>query len=187
MVGGGSTGSSILYNLAKRGSPSPLLIERGPGIASGQTSRSTALVRTHYTVPVVAKMALLSYRFFRDFGSLLPGFTSGYSETGLLIGVDGRSESLVAESLKMFRQMGIRSDFVDKRAERGLDRRPEPGDDAVEIAQVEAAPPQLRLDPAAEFCPQFRSREISRLEHPVDEGADMDTAGHIGQEKGDVA
>jgi glycine/D-amino acid oxidase-like deaminating enzyme len=60
-------------------------------------------------------MSLLSYRFFRDFGSLLPGFTSGYSETGLLIGVDGRSESLVAESLKMFRQMGIRSDFVDKR------------------------------------------------------------------------
>ncbi|MGD0637476.1 MAG: FAD-binding oxidoreductase [Nitrososphaerales archaeon] len=114
VVGGGSTGSSILYHLAKRGSPSPLLIERGPGIASGQTSRSTALVRTHYTVPVVAKMALLSYFFFRDFDSLLPGFTSGYRETGLLIGVDGLSEGQVAESLKMFKQMGIRSDFVDK-------------------------------------------------------------------------
>jgi sarcosine oxidase, subunit beta len=114
VVGGGSTGSSILYHLARRGSPNPLLIERGPGIAYGQTSRSTALVRTHYTVPVVAKMALLSYRFFREFGSLLPGFTSGYRETGLLIGIDGRSEGLVTESLKMFKRMGIRSDFVDK-------------------------------------------------------------------------
>ncbi|MDA4134609.1 MAG: FAD-binding oxidoreductase, partial [Thaumarchaeota archaeon] len=114
VVGGGSTGSSILYHLAKRGSPRPLLIERGPSIASGQTSRSTALIRTHYTVPVVARMALLSYRFFRDFGSLLPGLTSGYRETGLLIGVDARSEGLVGESLRMFKEMGITSDFVDR-------------------------------------------------------------------------
>ncbi|MGA2199204.1 MAG: FAD-dependent oxidoreductase, partial [Nitrososphaerales archaeon] len=54
----------------QRGVPSPLLIERGPAVASGQTSRSAALVRTHYSVPVVAQMALRSYRFFRDFGTL---------------------------------------------------------------------------------------------------------------------
>ena len=59
-------------------------------------------------------MALLSYRFFRDFGSLLPGLTSGYRETGLLIGVDARSEGLVGESLRMFKEMGITSDFVDR-------------------------------------------------------------------------
>ncbi|MDA4113262.1 MAG: FAD-binding oxidoreductase [Thaumarchaeota archaeon] len=113
VIGGGSTGSSILYHLARAGSPSPLLIERGPAIASGQTSRSTALVRTHYSVPVVARMALLSYRFFRDFGELLPGYTAGYRETGLLIGVDERSEGSVRENLQMLRQLGIRSDFVD--------------------------------------------------------------------------
>ncbi len=121
VIGGGSTGSSILYHLAKRGSPSPLLIERGAGIASGQTSRSTALVRTHYSVPVVAKMALLSYRFFRDFGEVLPGHTAGYRETGLLIGVDGRSEGLVRENLEMFRRMGITSDFVDKEEARRIE------------------------------------------------------------------
>ena len=114
VIGGGSTGSSILYHLARAGSPSPLLIERGPAIASGQTSRSTALVRTHYSVPVVAQMALLSYRFFRDFGTLLPGYTAGYRETGLLIGVDERSEGSVRENLQMLRRLGIRSDFVDK-------------------------------------------------------------------------
>jgi len=114
VVGGGSTGSSILYHLAKAGSPSPLLIERGPGIASGQTSRSTALIRTHYSIPVVARMALLSYRFFRDFETILPGYTAGYQETGLLIGVDERSEVPVRENLRMFKEMGIDSRFIDR-------------------------------------------------------------------------
>lgn len=113
VVGGGSTGSSILYHLAKDGSANPILIERGPAVASGQTSRSTALVRTHYSVPVVARMALMSYRFFRDFESSLPGHTAGYRETGLLIGVDSGSVGLVRENLEMFKQMGIESGFVD--------------------------------------------------------------------------
>jgi glycine/D-amino acid oxidase-like deaminating enzyme len=113
VVGGGSTGSSILYQLAKRGVDS-VLIEQGSGIAAGQTSRSTALVRTHYSVPVVARMALLSYRFFRDFGEELPGYRSGYVETGLIIGVDPSAEPSVRQSLEMFRQMGISSSFVDK-------------------------------------------------------------------------
>lgn len=73
VVGGGSTGSSIAYHLAKSGVRDIVLVERGPGIASGQTSRSTALIRTHYTVPIVARMALLSYRFFKDFEKELPG------------------------------------------------------------------------------------------------------------------
>jgi glycine/D-amino acid oxidase-like deaminating enzyme len=128
VVGGGSTGSSILYHLAKGGSPSPLLLERGPGVASGQTSRSTALVRTHYSVPVVAKMALLSYRFFRDFGKMLPGFAAGYRETGLLIGVDERSERLVAENIRMFKSMGIESDFVDKQEAKRIEPLFETGD-----------------------------------------------------------
>jgi sarcosine oxidase subunit beta len=114
VVGGGSTGSSILYHLAKRGITDTMLIEKGPSVGSGQTSRSTALVRTHYSVPVVAKMALLSYRFFKSFGEEIPGYASGYVETGLLIGVDSSSESLVAQNLEMLRQMGIDSRFVDR-------------------------------------------------------------------------
>jgi glycine/D-amino acid oxidase-like deaminating enzyme len=144
VIGGGSTGSSILYHLAKGGSPSPLLIERGPGIASGQTSRSTALVRTHYSVPVVAQMALRSYRFFRDFDTLLPGYTSGYRETGLLIGVDAMSESLVRENLKMFRQMGIKSDFVDREEV----RRIEPQLDTSDFSSVVYEPQMGYAEPS---------------------------------------
>ncbi|MDG6925459.1 MAG: FAD-binding oxidoreductase [Nitrososphaerota archaeon] len=121
VVGGGSTGSSILYHLAARGISDPLLIEKGLSIASGQTSRSTALVRTHYTVPVVAKMALLSYRVFRDFSKELPGYDSGYVETGLLIGVDSGYEQSIRQNLDMLQKMGIASDFVDERRVKNLE------------------------------------------------------------------
>jgi sarcosine oxidase subunit beta len=112
VVGGGSTGSSILYHLAKSGATDSLLMEKGPAVASGQTSRSTALVRTHYTVPVVAKMALLSYRVFKDFSRELPGYDSGYVETGLLIGVDSGYEQSIRQNLDMLHRMGIASEFI---------------------------------------------------------------------------
>jgi sarcosine oxidase, subunit beta len=121
VVGGGSTGSSILYHLAKRGITDSTLIEKGPVIASGQTGRSTALVRTHYTVPVVAKMALLSYLFFKRFGEEVPGYTSGYVETGLLIGTTPEADAAVRASMDMFHSMGIRSDFIDKEEVRRLE------------------------------------------------------------------
>jgi glycine/D-amino acid oxidase-like deaminating enzyme len=121
VVGGGSTGSSILYHLAKGGVRDAVLVERGPSIASGQTSRSTALVRTHYTVPVVARMALLSYGFFKSFENKLPGHSAGYIETGLLVGVDSVSEDALKESVKMFERMGIVSRFVSKDEARRLE------------------------------------------------------------------
>jgi sarcosine oxidase, subunit beta len=121
VIGGGSTGASVLYNLAKGGMRDAVLLERGPGIASGQTSRSTALVRTHYSVPIVAKMALLSYRYFKDFERELPGYTAGYVETGLLVGVDRASEEALRESVKMFERTGIISKFISKEEARSLE------------------------------------------------------------------
>ena len=66
VIGGGSTGCSILYRLTKIGVKDPLLVDMGPQVASGQTSRSTALVRTHYSTEILTRMALSSYRFFKE-------------------------------------------------------------------------------------------------------------------------
>jgi glycine/D-amino acid oxidase-like deaminating enzyme len=127
VVGAGSTGASVLYHLAEAATDC-LLIDQGEQIASGQTSRSTALVRTHYTVETVARMALLSYNFFRDFEKNLPGRSAGYVETGLLIGVDPKSEKAVKDNMEMLRSLGAITDLVDrdeaKRLEPFLDPSP---------------------------------------------------------------
>jgi sarcosine oxidase subunit beta len=109
VIGGGSTGCSILYHLAKEGIKEPLLVDMAPQLASGQTSRSTALVRTHYSTEVLTRMALLSYRFFRNFGQELPGRTAGYVETGLIVGADEASVRPLLENQAMHERLGIDS------------------------------------------------------------------------------
>lgn len=109
MVGGGSTGCSILYHLAKMGAKDSLLLDMAPQVGAGQTSRSTALVRTHYSTETLTRMALLSYRFFRDFGRRLPGRSAGYVETGLLVGADEASVKALRENSAMHRGLGIDS------------------------------------------------------------------------------
>jgi len=103
-----------------------LLVERGPQIAAGQTSRSTALVRTHYSHPTVAKMALLSYRYFKNFESELPGYFCGFVETGLLVGANSKSERGLRENLSMFKQIGIVSNFIDKEEAKKIEPQLDP-------------------------------------------------------------
>lgn len=109
VIGGGSTGCSILYHLAKAGVRDPLLMDMAPQLASGQTSRSTALVRTHYSSETLTRMALLSYRFFKDFAKELPGRSAGYVETGLLVGADDASVKALRENSAMHKSLGIDS------------------------------------------------------------------------------
>jgi sarcosine oxidase, subunit beta len=109
VIGGGSTGCSVLYNLAKMGIKSPLLLDMATQLAAGQTSRSTALVRTHYSTEILTKMALLSYRFFNDFGKELPGRSAGYVETGLIVGADEESVQALRQNSAMHKSLGIDS------------------------------------------------------------------------------
>jgi sarcosine oxidase subunit beta len=109
VIGGGSTGCSILYHLAKAGIKRALLIDMATQLAAGQTSRSTALVRTHYSTEVLARMALFSYRFFKNFGLELPGRSAGYVETGLLVGADEASVQPLRQNSAMHKGLGIDS------------------------------------------------------------------------------
>src|SRR5271169_3942214 len=86
-----------------------LLIDMAPQLAAGQTSRSTALVRTHYSTEILTKMALRSYRFFKDFGRELPGRSAGYVETGLVVGADEASVEPLRQNSAMHKGLGIDS------------------------------------------------------------------------------
>lgn len=78
VMGAGSTGSSIAYHLAKKGVSNVLVIDERC-VGCGQTSRSSAVIRLHYTNPVIRDMAVFSWRFWRSFqeetGCEYPVFT----------------------------------------------------------------------------------------------------------------
>lgn len=113
IIGGGSTGSSILYHLAKEGVTNAVLLEKGGQIAAGQTSRSTALLRSHYSIPTVAKMAWDSYQFFRDSFESEIGTSSGFTKTGLLVCGDSMTEKALGANSEMLRNIGITSEKID--------------------------------------------------------------------------
>lgn len=120
VIGGGSTGTSVLYNLAKKGEKC-MLVDSRPQVAAGQTARSTALVRTHYSNPIVARMALLSFRYFQRFSDNVDGGACGFVETGLLVCADEKFEKGLAQNIEMFKEVGIVSRVIDRDEARRLE------------------------------------------------------------------
>lgn len=102
VIGAGSTGSSTAFHLAKSGIP-VVLVDRDE-IAHGMTSRSTAIVRTHYSNEIVARMALYSLRILRDFSSV---GNSGFMQCGMLILVSDGFTNIVKDNVKMLKKVGI--------------------------------------------------------------------------------
>jgi sarcosine oxidase, subunit beta len=109
VIGAGSTGSSTAYHLAKAGVP-VVLVERDE-IGHGMTSRSTAIVRTHYSNEIVAKMALYSLKILRDFGSI---GSSGFRECGMLVLASPQFRAAIEKNVAMLQRVGIKEEALSK-------------------------------------------------------------------------
>lgn len=107
IVGGGSTGCSIAYNLAIRGVKVTLL-DRG-NIASGNTGKSSALVRTHYSNRLIASMALYSINQFNNFNMV--GY-SGFTRTGMVFPFNGNNAETARKNRDMLLELGIHENEI---------------------------------------------------------------------------
>jgi sarcosine oxidase subunit beta len=108
VIGAGSTGSSVAYNLAKMGRP-VVMIDKGQP-ASGMTSKSTALVRTHYSNEIVARMAVYSLRVLRNFEEI---GTSGFVNCGMLFLGDSSMKSGMSEVSSNLSKLGVKTELWD--------------------------------------------------------------------------
>ncbi|ACD14711.1 MULTISPECIES: NAD(P)/FAD-dependent oxidoreductase [Burkholderiaceae] len=84
VIGGGSTGSSVAWHLARAGLTVRLL-ERGT-IASGSSGDSPGIVRQYYPNPALARLAARGLRIYRQWAEMFDG-ECGYQRTGFLTGV----------------------------------------------------------------------------------------------------
>jgi sarcosine oxidase, subunit beta len=89
VVGAGVQGASLAFHLARRGA-AVLVLERAE-IASGATGRSSGFVRMHYDLESESRLAWESFRYFRDWSTLVGAGDCGFVRTGYL--------QLVPESL----------------------------------------------------------------------------------------
>jgi len=88
VVGAGILGASTAYHLARTGTKRVLLLERGEP-ACGGTGKSAAIVRQHYSTPILARLARDSVAMFATMAETL-GADGGYVNDGycFLLGAD---------------------------------------------------------------------------------------------------
>ena len=124
VIGGGITGASIAYHLAARGVNVELL-ERA-GLASGPTGRSTAIIREHYSQPLLVRMASHGRRAYAGFREEI-GSTAGFERVGLLVGADLADGNAIEHNVGLGRSLGVSTQLVDADDLREIDPRVEHG------------------------------------------------------------
>ena len=122
IIGGGATGTSTAYHLARRGIRNVVLVEKR-FLASGPTGRSSACVRQHYSTPETCRMVLKALRFFERFEELTGGRTAGFVRTGYLLGVDDRLRKQMEASVALQQSQGIASRVITPREAREIEPR----------------------------------------------------------------
>ena len=111
IIGGGITGASAAYQLARRGHRVTLL-ERSY-LAAGGTGRTVGLVRTHYSNEITARMALRSLHVWRDFDQAVGGDV-GWVPTGALFIVGPHDLDGLKANIDLQKEVGINVEFLDR-------------------------------------------------------------------------
>ena len=116
IAGAGVMGASSALHLASAGLRRVLVVEKGPGVGSGSTGRSTAVVRQTYSnfeVSLMAREALERFENWADFVGLRET-RANFVRAGVLF-LFRRDEPSLASVLDMHRRVGIRSSLLDAR------------------------------------------------------------------------
>jgi sarcosine oxidase subunit beta len=111
IIGGGVMGTSVGFNLVRRRAGRVVLLEKNT-VCSGTSAKSSAIVRTHYTTPTTAAMALMARRIFEHWADEVGG-ESGFVQIGMLFIGPARSRDTVERTLAMNQGLGIEASLMD--------------------------------------------------------------------------
>lgn len=110
VIGGGVMGVSTAYHLARAGLKVVLLERRDLG--SGTSGRSSAIVRTHYTLPTLVTMAQAALEDFTGWRDRFPG-DPGFRNVGFLLLVAPPNVGNLRLNVAMQRERGVDTDIID--------------------------------------------------------------------------
>lgn len=120
VVGGGVMGTAIACALAERGAD-VVLLERG-AVGSGPTRHSTAIVRLHYTQPLLVRMAAFGLDVYRSFEERY-GTSAGFTPTGMLFGVVDSERGTLAANVEIGVAEGVDTALVSSEEVGAIDDR----------------------------------------------------------------
>lgn len=121
IVGGGCAGTSIAYHLARQRAGKVVLLERRT-LAGGTTGFSSAIVRQHYSTPVLAAMAQRSLRTFQHFAEEVGG-DAGFRQTGMIVSACAQDFDALRDAVAMQQSLGIATRLIDLEELRAMEPR----------------------------------------------------------------
>lgn len=126
VVGAGLFGTSIAFQLARRGAGQIVLVERDvPG--AGDSGLSFSMVRRHYSNEVTARLAMRGVDVIRRWGEEVGTADSGYVRTGYLLIADAARVEAVRENVERLREWGLATTFVSREEILALEPQLAPG------------------------------------------------------------
>jgi glycine/D-amino acid oxidase-like deaminating enzyme len=131
VIGGGVMGTSVAFHLVRRRFGRVVLLEQHT-VCSGTSAKSSAIVRTHYTNPTTAAMALLARRVFERWGEEVGG-ECGFVQVGMLVAAPAASRPTVERTVAMNQGLGIETGLVSPDDVRALSPLLSLAEDAVVV------------------------------------------------------
>ncbi|CAA9578516.1 MAG: FAD dependent oxidoreductase [uncultured Thermomicrobiales bacterium] len=110
VIGGGVTGASTAFQLAKRGVGVTLLEQRELG--AGATGKSGALVRAHYTNPVETALTLESLRIFAAWDEVVGAGSPRFEAVGFVQVVAPEDEPHLRANVAAHQALGVETAVV---------------------------------------------------------------------------
>lgn len=120
VIGGGSTGTSVAFQLARRGSR-VVLVERG-AVGSGPTSKSIGIIRQHYSYEPLIRMVLRSLELFSRFEDLTGG-TADFSRAGFLLLASPAQMPSLRANTALQQRLGVRTSVLEPEQLKDFDPR----------------------------------------------------------------
>lgn len=110
VIGAGIHGMSTAYNLAARGCPNVVVVEKG-SIGSGATGRSGGIVRQQYTNAPMIELAMRSRQIFETLQQEIGG-SPGFVQNGYIFLATDREARGLEYVVATQQRLGIKSDLV---------------------------------------------------------------------------
>ena len=113
VVGAGIIGASTAFYLKKQGVSKVLLLEKNQ-TASGGTGKSAAIVRSYYSIPVMARLGKEAVKLFHNLKKEI-GTDGGFNPTGFTVLVSPDWLDKAKEVVIMNQKLGINTEFVPEK------------------------------------------------------------------------
>jgi sarcosine oxidase subunit beta len=112
VIGGGVIGASTAFHLARAGAGRVALVERR-AICSGNTRKSGAIVRMHYSNDPEARLALASLPYFQHWSEIVGG-ACGFTPTGFTLLVGPENRERLERNVARLRGLGVETSVVGR-------------------------------------------------------------------------